>query len=37
LTVYWFPTAGNINLEVCNPSAASVTPTALSFNVRVVE
>jgi hypothetical protein len=37
LTVYWFPTAGNINLEVCNPSAASVTPTALTFNVTVIE
>jgi len=37
LTVYWFPTAGNVNLEVCNPSSSSVTPGALGFNVRAIE
>jgi hypothetical protein len=35
LVVYWYPTAGNVNLEVCNPSGAPVTPSALTFNVRV--
>ncbi|HVB98997.1 MAG TPA: hypothetical protein VNJ12_06650 [Candidatus Dormibacteraeota bacterium] len=37
LVVHWFPTAGNVNLEVCNPSSSSITPGALSFNVRAIE
>jgi hypothetical protein len=36
LIVIWYPTADNVNLEVCNPTAGSVTPTALTFNVSVV-
>lgn len=37
LTVDWFPTAGHMNLEVCNPSRFAVTPGALRFNVRAIE
>lgn len=31
LVVYSWPTSGNVNFAVCNPSAASRTPTAMSL------
>src|SRR6185312_6889390 len=36
LTVVSWPTAGNVNFEYCNPTAASVTPSAATLNWRVV-
>lgn len=36
LTIYVFPTGNTINARVCNPSAGSVTPTALGLNWRVL-
>jgi hypothetical protein len=33
---FW-PTAGNINMNVCNPTAGSLTPGAESFTVRVIQ
>jgi hypothetical protein len=37
LSVYWFATAGQLNLEVCNPSRLSVTPRPLRFSARAIE
>lgn len=36
LKVAFYPTTGNINLEVCNPTAGSITPTALNWLVTAV-
>lgn len=36
LTIFAYPTSGNINLKVCNNTSASVTPGALTLNWRVV-
>jgi hypothetical protein len=30
-----WPTANNVNFNYCNPTAASVTPTAATLNWRV--
>lgn len=37
LVVNWWPSAGNINMQVCNPTAASQTPAAQNFTVRVIQ
>lgn len=31
-----YPTADNINIDVCNPTSSSITPSALTLNWRVV-
>lgn len=36
LTIIVYPTAGNVNFKVCNNTAASVTPGAVTLNWRVV-
>jgi hypothetical protein len=36
LTIAAYPTADNINLDVCNWSTGSITPSALTVNWRVV-
>jgi hypothetical protein len=36
LSIDAYPTAGYINLNVCNHTAGSVTPGALTLNVRVI-
>ena len=36
LEVYGYPTSGNVNIVVCNPSAASRTPTAMTVNWQVL-
>lgn len=37
LTIYPYPTSGNINVKVCNSTAASITPgSALTLNVSAV-
>lgn len=35
LTIYPYPTAGNINLKACNSTANSITPGALTLNWKV--
>jgi hypothetical protein len=35
LTLNAFPTAGSINLQYCNPTAGTVTPTAINVNWTV--
>ena len=35
LTIVPFPTAGDVNFRVCNLTAASITPSALTFNWSV--
>lgn len=36
LTVYPYPSSGNVNVKVCNSSSGSITPSALTLNWRVV-
>ena len=36
LTVYVRPDVGGVNLSVCNPTASSITPAGVNFNVRVI-
>lgn len=36
LTIYPYPTANNANFKVCNSTASSITPGALTLNWRVV-
>jgi hypothetical protein len=36
LYIWAYPTAGNVNFAVCNPSSGSITPGALTLNWRVV-
>jgi hypothetical protein len=36
LTIYPYPTSGNVNFKVCNSTSASITPGALTLNWRVV-
>jgi hypothetical protein len=36
LTIIKYPTSGNVNFKVCNNSAASITPGAVTLNWRVV-
>jgi hypothetical protein len=35
LTIYIFLTAGNVNFRVCNPTAGSITPGAVTLNWQV--
>lgn len=35
LILNWWPTAGNVNFNYCNPSAGTVTPTAMTLNWAV--
>lgn len=35
LTVYPYPTANNVNVKVCNSTASSITPGAMTLNFRV--
>lgn len=35
LTIYPYPTAGNVNFKVCNSTSASITPSALTLNWKV--
>lgn len=36
LSIYAYPTAGNVNFKVCNPTASSITPGAVTLNWNVV-
>lgn len=36
LTIYPYPTSGNVNFKVCNSTSASITPGALTLNWRVI-
>lgn len=36
VTIYPYPTANNVNFEVCNSSSGSITPGALTLNWKVV-
>lgn len=35
LTIYPYPTSGNVNFKVCNSTASSITPSALTLNWKV--
>lgn len=35
LTIYPYPTAGNVNFKVCNLTTASITPAAVTLNFKV--
>lgn len=35
LSIYPYPTSGNVNVKVCNSTASSITPSALTLNWRV--
>ena len=35
LTIYPYPSSGNVNFKVCNSTASSITPSALTLNWRV--
>ncbi len=35
LTIVPYPTAGNVNFKLCNNTASSITPTAITINWRV--
>lgn len=35
LIVYVYPTAGNVNIKVCNPTTLSITPGAVTLNWQV--
>jgi hypothetical protein len=36
LSIIGYPTSGNVNWRVCNNTAASITPGAITLNWRVV-
>jgi hypothetical protein len=36
LAIYVWPTTNTINVKVCNPTAGSITPGAVTLNWRVV-
>lgn len=36
LTIIAYPTVGNANFKVCNNTSSSITPGAITLNVRVV-
>lgn len=36
LSIYAYPTANNVNFKVCNPTAAPITPGAVTLNFNVV-
>lgn len=35
LSIYPYPTAGNLNVKVCNSTASSITPGAMTLNLNV--
>lgn len=35
LSIYPYPTANNMNVKVCNNTASSITPSALTLNLSV--
>ncbi len=35
LSVYAYPSAGNVNFKVCNPTLSTITPGAITLNWRV--
>lgn len=35
LTIYSYPSAGNVNFKVCNSTSGAITPAALTLNWRV--
>ncbi len=35
LSIYAYPTAGNVNVKVCNSTSASITPSAMTLNWKV--
>jgi len=35
LAIYPYPTSGNVNFKVCNPTSSSITPGAVTLNFRV--
>lgn len=35
LSIYPYPTSGNVNVKVCNSSSGSITPSAMTLNWRV--
>lgn len=35
LSIYPYPTSGNVNFKVCNPTSSSITPGAVTLNFRV--
>jgi hypothetical protein len=35
LTIYPYPSSGNVNIKVCNSTASSITPGALTLNFKV--
>ena len=36
LSIFVYPTAGNVNFKVCNNTGSSITPGAVTLNWRVV-
>jgi hypothetical protein len=36
LAIYPFPTTNNVNFRVCNPTASSITPGAVTLNWKVI-
>lgn len=36
LMIYPYPTADNVNFKVCNPTASSITPGAVTLNWRII-
>lgn len=36
LTIFTYPTSGNVNFKVCNSTASPITPGAITLNWRVV-
>lgn len=36
LIIYPYPTAGNVNFKICNPTSGSITPGAVTLNWKVV-
>lgn len=36
LSIYIWPTTNTINIKVCNPTSSSITPGAVSLNLKVV-
>jgi uncharacterized membrane protein len=35
LSIVWYPTADNVNFKVCNNTASSITPGAITLNWKV--
>jgi hypothetical protein len=35
LSIYAYPTTNNVNVKVCNSTASSITPSAMTLNWKV--